>query len=126
MENTIKNWILYLLSTDCNETYSRYFSSSSAKGQEDQSESKTVSLSSLFDVLASNKPTVTNPNLEAELNLEIAIASTTNIQEAQSKLKRSKSIIHRCTKELDHYVALPLLARHRRPYHCWVNCLQNI
>ena len=87
-----------------------------------------LSLSSLFDELASNKPTVTNPNIEqveAELNLETATASTTEIQEAHSKLKRSKSLIHKCTKELDHYVALPLITRgggkrHRRPYHSWV------
>ena len=82
MENTIKNWILHLLSTDDNEAYSGYTSSSSAEGQEDQSESKTVSLSSLFDELASNKPTVTNPNfeqVEAELNLETATASRTEI-----------------------------------------------
>ena len=86
MENTIKNWILHLvLSTDDNEAYSGYTSSSSAEGQEDQSESKTVSLSSLFDELVSNKPTVTNPKLEpveAELNLETATASTTETQEA--------------------------------------------
>ena len=61
MENTIKNWILHLLSIDDNEAYSGYTSSSFAEGQEDQNESKTVSLSSLFDELASNKPTVTNP-----------------------------------------------------------------
>ena len=107
MENTIRNWILHLLlSTDDNEAYSGYTSSSSVEGQEDQSESKTISLSSLFDELASNKPTVTNPNLEqveAELNLETTTASTTEMQEAQSKFKRSKSLIH--------YVALPLLAR---------------
>ena len=87
MKNTIKNWILHLLSTDDNEADSGYTSSSSAKGQVDQSESKTVSLSSLFDELASNKPTVTNPNIEqveAELNLETATASTTEIREAQS------------------------------------------
>ena len=85
MEITIKNWILHLLSTDDNEADSGYTCSSSAEGQVDQSESKTVSLSSLFDELASNKPTVTNPNLEqveAELNLETATASTTEIQEA--------------------------------------------
>ena len=115
-----RNWILHLLlSTDDNEAYSEYTCSSSAEGQEDQSESKTESFSSLFDELASNKPTVTNPNLEqveAELNLEIATASTTEIQEAQSKLKRSKSLIHKCTKELDHYVALPLRARGDDPF----------
>ena len=86
MENTIKNWILYLpRSTNDNEAYSGYTCSSSAEGQEDQIESKTLSLSSLFDELASNKPRVTNPNLEqveAELNLETATASTTEIQEA--------------------------------------------
>ena len=122
MENTIKNWILHLLSTDDNEAYLGYTSSSCAEGQEDQSESKTVSLSSLFDELASNKPTVTNPKLEpveAELNLKTATASTTEIQEAQSKLKRSKSLIHKCTKELDHYVALPLLARGDDPFQWW-------
>ena len=122
MENTIKNWILHLLFTDDNEAYSGYTSSSSAEGQEDQSESKTVSISSLFDELASNKPTVTNPNLEqveVELNLETATASTIEIQEAQSKLKRSKSLIYKCTKELDHYVALSLLARGDDPFQWW-------
>ena len=92
MKNTIKNWILHLLSTDDNEAYSGY-PSSSAEGQEDQSESKTVSLSSLFDELTSNKPTVTTPNLEqveAELNLETATTSTSDIREAQSKLEKSK------------------------------------
>ena len=72
MEITIKNWILHLLSTDDNEADSGYTSSSSAEGQVDQRESKTISLSSLFDELASNKPTVTNRNLEqveAELNV---------------------------------------------------------
>ena len=119
MENTIKNWILHLLSTDDNEVYSGYTSSSCAEGQEDQSESKTASLSNLFDELASNKPTVTNRNLEqveAELNLKTATASTTEIQEAQSKLKRSKSLIHKCTKELYHYVVLSLLARGDDPF----------
>ena len=123
MENTIKHWILHLLlSTDDNGAYSGYTSSSSAEGQEDQSESKTLSLSSLFDELASNKPTVTNPNLElveAELNLATATASTTEIQEAKSKLKMSKSLIHKCTKELDHYVALPLLTRSDDPFQWW-------
>ena len=62
------------------------------------------------------------------VHLETATASTTEIQEAQSKLKRIKSLIHKCTKELDHCVALRLLARgddpfqwwkrHRRPYRC--------
>ena len=121
MENTIKNWILHLLFTDDNEAYSGYTSSSSAEGQEEQSESKTIPLSSLFDELASNKLTVTNPNLEpveAELNLETAIASTTEIQEAQSKLKRSKSLIHKCTKEHDHYIALPLFASDD-PFQWW-------
>ena len=87
MKNTIKNWILHLLSTDDNEAYS----SSSAEGQVDQRESKTVTLSNLFEGLASNKPTVTNPNLkqvEAELSLETVTASTTEIRESQSKLKK--------------------------------------
>lgn len=123
MENTIKNWILHLLlSTDDNEAEAGYTSSSSNEGQEDQSENKTVSLSSLFDELASNKPTVTNPNLEqveAELNLETSTTSTTEILEAHPKLKRSKSLIHKCTKELDHYVSLPLLARGDDPFQWW-------
>ena len=119
IENSIKNWILHLLSTGDNEADSGYTCSSSAEGQENQSESKTVSLSSLFDELASNKPTVTNRNLEqveAELNMETATASTTEIQEAESKLKRSKSLIHKCTKELDHYVTLARLARGDDPF----------
>ena len=123
MENTIKNWILHLLlSTDDIVAYLRYTCLSSAEGQENQSENKTVSLSSLFDELASNKPTVTNTNLEqieTELNLETAIASKTDIREAQSKFRRSITLIHKCTKELDHYVALPLLARGDDPFQWW-------
>ena len=88
MENYIKRWILHLiLSTDDNKVYSGYTSSSSVKDQENESESKTVTLSSLFDELASNNPTVRNPNLEqvkAELNLETSTASRREIQEAQS------------------------------------------
>ena len=49
IENTIRNWILHLLSSDDKEAYSGYTCSSSAEGQEDQSERKTVSLSSLMN-----------------------------------------------------------------------------
>ena len=42
-----------------------------------------------------------------------------SIQEAQSKLKRSKSLIHKCTKGLDHYVALPLPVRGDDPFQWW-------
>lgn len=128
MENSIKNWILdLLLSADGNETEAGYASSGSTEDQGDQSENKAVSLSSLFDELASNKSTEINLNLEQEettLNLEMETANVTpstaekEIQ-AHHKLKRNKSFIRKCTKELDHYVALPLLARSDDPFQWW-------
>lgn len=120
MENA-KNWILHLVSNDDNKASSAGNTFSiSVGGQEDQSEIKTVSLSSLLDELDSNKPTLTNQNLgQAKAELNLKTATTMEIKESQSNSKRSKFLMVTCTKELGHYVALQLLARGDDLFQWW-------
>lgn len=126
MENIIKKWVLDALERQANtngNNQAGYSSSSSTEesedqGQEVQNVGKNVSLSSLFDELDSDTHQTSKPTSED--------SNTVETQVAEPNFKRNKSLLLKCTRELDKYLNLPLLLRTDDPFKWWKTAQETL